>query len=120
MGNSLILYVGEREAGQALAALVESEGGYIYLPDSLMQALGMYITYFPDVVVIDMETSYAQQVYDHLRSVDAKPVILLTDERIRIASIYTLPHDISAEELLSAIERVEERPSVLNGVLRYA
>lgn len=120
MSNALILYIGEREAGEALAARAEAESGYVYLPDSLMQALGMYITYFPDVVVIDMSLLYAQEVYDHLRSVDAEPIILLTDEYVRSMSVITLPRGSSAEALLEAIERLKQPQRVPNGVLRYA
>ena len=54
MSNSLILYLGKPEAGQALAALAEQQNDYVYLPENLMQALGMYITYFPQVTIIDM------------------------------------------------------------------
>ena len=120
MENSLILYVGKREAGLALAALVEETDGCVYLPETLMQALGMYITYFPQIVVIDPSVSYGRETFEHLRSVDAKPMILLTDERIRSNSIRTLPPDISAEALLDALDRFAEPLRVPNGVLRYA
>src|SRR5262245_43755701 len=80
MSNSLILYIGKPEAGQTFAAAAEAHGHYAYLPENLMQALGMYITYFPEIVIIDMDLDYAQDVLDHLRSVDASPLILLTDQ----------------------------------------
>ena len=120
MKQSLILYLGEREAGEALAAQVEQAGGFVYLPDSLMQALGMYITYFPDVIIIDMSLSYAQEAYDHLRSVDAEPIILLTDEYIRSTSVFALPRETSAEALVEALDRVGQPQRVPIGVLRYA
>ncbi len=120
MSNSLILYVGERAAGQELAALAEQQGSYVYLPDNMMQALGMYITYFPQIVVIDMSVDYAQDVFDHLRSVDAKPLILLTNAYIRSASVFTLPPDIPAEVLLEMLDRLDEPQRVPNGLLHYA
>lgn len=120
MSNSLILYVGEQEAGQTFAAAAEASGDYAYLPENLMQALGMYITYFPQVVVIDMALDYAAEVYEHLRSVDAHPIFLLSDERIRLASIHSLPHGVSADALLDAIARYEEPRRVPNGILHYA
>lgn len=120
MKQSLILYIGEREAGEALAARVEQDGGFVYLPESLMQALGMYITYFPDMVVIDMSLSYAQEAYDHLRSVDAEPIILLTDEYIRSTSIFALPRDSSAEAVAQTVERMTQPQRVPIGTLRYA
>jgi hypothetical protein len=131
MSNSLILYVGGQgaghEAGQMLAAAAEARQDYVYQPESLMQALGMYITYFPQVVVIDMALEYAQDVYMHLCSVDARPIFLLTDEprsvgeRERSATTFALPRSISAEALLDAIEHyTEPTRRVPNGTLRYA
>lgn len=120
MEHSLILYVGEREAGQTLAEIVEPEGGFVYLPENLMQALGMYITYFPQVIVIDMVVPYAEEVYSHLRSVDAKPIVLLGEDRLRPASVYALPSDTTAEALLDALDRIGEPRRVPNGILRYA
>ena len=116
MSNTLILYVGE----QLLAAAAEARGDYAYLPDNLMQALGMYITYFPQVVVIDMALDYAREVYEHLRSVDARPIILLTDERIRLAAIHALPRSTSAAALLDTIAHDQEPRRVPNGILHYA
>ncbi len=112
MQNLLILYVGDPDAGRALAALIEPLGGYVYLPDSLMQALGMYITYFPQVVVIDMALDYAPEALEHLRSVDADPLLLLTDQRVRAASIYTIPPDAEPEALLHAIEHLADAPAL--------
>ncbi|MCC6804065.1 MAG: hypothetical protein IT319_14380 [Anaerolineae bacterium] len=120
MKQSLILYVGEREAGEALAARVEQDGGFVYLPESLMQVLGMYITYFPEVIVIDMSLSYADEIYRHLRSVDAAPIILLTDEHIRSTSVFALPRASSAEAVVEMLERVLQPQRVPIGVLRYA
>jgi hypothetical protein len=116
MTNSLILYIGEREAGQALSDVIQRLGGFVYTPENLMQALGMYITYFPHVTVIDMQTAWAKDVYDHLRSVDAAPLLLLTDQRVREFSVYTLPSYASAEQISQFLDRISER--VPNGVLQ--
>src|SRR5262249_25938043 len=107
MTNSLILYVGEQEAGKAFAAAAEARGHYAYLPENMMQALGMYITYFPEIVIIDMVTVHANDVLDHLRSVDAKPIILLTDKYVRSTEIFTLPRDLSADALVTALEQLD-------------
>jgi hypothetical protein len=122
MTNSLILYVGKPEAGQALAALAEQHNDYVYLPENMMQTLGMYITYFPHVTVIDMSVDYAQGVLEHLRSVDACPVILLTNQSIRDTALYTLWPDTSAEGVMEAVRQLhlDEVGSVSNGALRYA
>ena len=120
MTNAFILYIGQPEKGKAFAEKVESNGGYVYLPENLMQALGMYITYMPQVVVIDMTTDYAHDFYDHLRSVDARPLVLLTYHPAREAGVYTLPSHISAEALMDALGRFVEPQRVPNGLYQYA
>ncbi len=120
MSDSLILYIGNPEKGQALAAVAATQNSYVYLPETLMDALGIYIMFFPDVVVIDMSMDFAQQAFDHLRSVDAQPLVLLTNERSREASVYTLPPHISAEALVDALDRFGAPKRVPNGVLHYA
>jgi hypothetical protein len=120
MTNQLILYIGTPEKGQALAVEVEARGGYVYLPQHLMQALGMYITYMPQIIVIDMALDWAQEAYDHLRSVDAEPLVLLTDQRQRSASVYALPPHISADALQDALEQIHAPQRVPNGFYLYA
>lgn len=118
--NQFILYIGTPEKGQALAAQVEARGGYVYLPENLMQALGMYITYMPQIVVIDMAVDYAQEAYDHLRSVDAEPLVLLTSQNQRSTAVYSLPPHISADALQDALERIHKPQRVPNGIYLYA
>ena len=122
MSNSLILYLGNAEAGRALANIAEQRNDYVYLPETLMQALGMYITYFPQIVIIDMSIDYAQEALEHLRSVDARPIVLLTDQYIRSTEVFTLSPDLSADALMIALEQIEHTQAehVSNGVLRYA
>lgn len=120
MKNALILYIGSPERGQALAALAETQNNYVYLPDNLAQALGMYISYFPQVTIIDMSIDYAEEALDHLRSVDARPLVLLGNRYIRSASVYTLSAQISAEALLDALDRTTEAQRVSNGAFHYA
>jgi hypothetical protein len=118
--NALILYIGSPERGQALAALAETQNNYVYLPENLAQALGMYISYFPQVTIIDMRVDYAEEALDHLRSVDARPLVLLGNRYIRSTSIFTLPAHISAETLLDALDRTTEPVRVSNGTFHYA
>lgn len=120
LNNQLILYIGTPEKGQALAVQVEAQGGCVYLPEHLMQALGMYITYMPQITVIDMAVGWAQEAYDHLRSVDAEPLVLLTLQPQRSSSIYALPPHISADALQNALEQIHTPQRVPNGFYRYA
>jgi DNA-binding NtrC family response regulator len=104
-----ILYVGDTERGRALQAAAEARGSSVFLAEDMMDALGMYIVYFPDVVVIDAVYRYtlAQEVYMHLRSVDAKPIIVLADENNSSAwqaaepAVRVLPYTIDRSLLLS-------------------
>lgn len=120
LNNQLILYIGTPEKGQALAAQVEARDGSVYLPEHLMQALGMYITYMPQITVIDMALDWAQEACDHLRSVDAEPLVLLTHQPQRSPSIFALPPHISADALQSALEQIHTPRRVPNGIYRYA
>ncbi|MBI1257287.1 MAG: hypothetical protein GC204_07440 [Chloroflexi bacterium] len=122
MSNSLILYLGTPQAGQALAALAEQRNDYVYLPENLMQTLGMYITYFPHVTILDMSVADAQEAFVHLRSVEASPMILLTDQPVHDPAIRALPLNASAEAVLEALDRlrIEQPESVSNGLLHYA
>ncbi len=104
MSNHSILYIGAPQAGQSLAQAAAHRDSYVYTPTHLMQALGIYITYMPQVVVIDMAVDYAPAAYDHLRSVDAQPLILLTDAYVRSAAVHALPRGIAPEDLLAAIQ----------------
>jgi CheY-like chemotaxis protein len=106
-----ILYIGDVERGRALFAAVEHSGeGYVYLPADVLEALGMYVFYFPDVIVIDTmnQPLTALEAYHHLRSVGAAPMILLTsDERADgDDGVYRLPPLVSRDELLSAIRYI--------------
>jgi hypothetical protein len=77
-----ILYIGGQDRGQALLAATQPDGWWVYLPADLLEALGMYITYFPDAVVIDTTTTpeFASAAYHHLRSVAARPLVVITDD----------------------------------------
>lgn len=120
MSDSLILYIGKPELGQTVAAAAARRNSYAYLPETLMDALGMYITYFPDIVVIDMSVDYAAEAFEHLRSVDAEPVVLVGGKHVRSTSVYNLPSHISAEALVDALERFGKPKNVPIGVLHYA
>ncbi len=106
MNRKYILYVGGREAGLALAEVVEAEGGYVYLPQTMMEALGMYITYMPQIVVIDARIGWATEVLNHLRSVDARPIVLLTEDHLYSETLFPLFAGVSPEELSSYLDRV--------------
>ena len=81
----VVLCVGNTHTEQWLTSTVEPYGGYVYRADELLQALGMYVTYTPDIVVLDAmaEPDLAQKVYSHLRTIEAEPILILDDTSAR-------------------------------------
>lgn len=77
-----ILYVGDTERGRAFRASVEAHRWYVYLSDRLLEALGVYVVYVPDIVVVDAaaDSNLADEVLLHLQSIDAEPMVVLADE----------------------------------------
>jgi hypothetical protein len=109
-----LMYVGKSEQGESIRAAVELGGGSVYLPEHMMQALGMYITYLPNIIVVDSAVSYSEDVIAHLRSVDARPILLLTDEaHPRTDGVYTMPREHSAERVLEAARQLASGSTIL-------
>jgi CheY-like chemotaxis protein len=103
MENPNILYVGDIDRGRALLAAVQAEGGYVYLPAELNEALAMYVFYLPDVVVIDGTTRpiLALEAFYHLHSVNAQPMVLLSNGA-HSEDVIALPLDADNETILAA------------------
>jgi hypothetical protein len=112
--DTFIMFVGKVEQGNMIRATAEMDGGYVYLPEHMMQALGMYITYLPNVIVVDSAVSYSEDVIAHLRSVDARPILLLTDEaRPRVDGVFTIPREYPAEKVLEAARQLASGSTTL-------
>lgn len=113
----LILYVGESDDGEAVRAAAALAGGCVHLPDHMLQALGMYITYLPNVIIIDSAVSYGDEVLMHLRSVDARPILLLTDEpnsaHSRTDGVFVVDRDCDAGEILEAARQIASGGTLL-------
>jgi CheY-like chemotaxis protein len=75
--HPFILYVGDD--GQVLSEAAESRGWYALLPQDELEALAMYTVYFPDVIILDIRSDFADDVYFHLRSAGANPILWLGD-----------------------------------------
>lgn len=115
-----LMYVGKAEERESIRDAAESAGGYVYLPEHMMQALGMYITYLPNVIVVDSAVNYSEEVIAHLRSVDARPILLLTDvEFPRTDGVFTMPRENSAERILEAARLLASGGTILR-VPEYA
>ncbi len=76
----LVVYAGEASRGEMLAERTAELGWTVLIATQERQALGMWVFYMPDLIVIDGtgNASGAQSVYDHLCSVAAAPLLLLS------------------------------------------
>jgi hypothetical protein len=108
-----ILYVGGFERGQFLQAKVHARGGHLYLPLDTLEALAMHVFYCPDITVIDTAARCrtGTEVYFHLRSAQARPMLILAQEnqlnRWAIPSdstVRVLPHTLGDDDLIAVIE----------------
>ncbi len=108
--NPVVLFVGRAERAAVVYNQVDSEGWIVYHPAEMLEALGNYIFYYPDVVVIEdaAEVEFAAEVYDHLRSINAENIILLTDtpEQWEVPMdtyIRVLPLNIEADAIIDLV-----------------
>lgn len=110
-----ILYVGGQETGRAFSQLVEKANWWVHLPTETLEALGMFVTYMPDIAVIDLSAAapaFAHSVYAHLLSIEASPLLVLSHHPQ--PGVYTaLPED--APHRLSALVR-----TILDQEAQYA
>lgn len=76
-----ILYVGDTGRGQALQASANEHGWDVLLPGEMLEALAMYVFFFPDLVILDAAANrdMAEAVFFHLRSVEAPELLVLAD-----------------------------------------
>lgn len=77
-----ILYVGDPQRGQDFTNHVAEADWSVYIAEALLDALGHYVMCMPDMVVIDSthQPEISAAVYHHLRSIEAAPLLVLTDD----------------------------------------
>ena len=97
-----ILFIGEHENGLMLQEAAANRGWHVHLPEASMEALGMYVFYMPNVVVIEDagQPGAAADAYFHLSTLGDSTPILLTGQTPH-PEVETLPND--PEAILSAI-----------------
>lgn len=115
-----VLFIGETASADTLQKALVPAGGYVYHPQTLMEALGIYITMLPRIIVIDTCAPFASEVYLHLRSVDARPILLLTHANgfkpMREAGISCLPRNATSDELAQAVIKLASAPGIKSPV----
>lgn len=103
--NPVILHI-----GNPIRELTVAPSWYIYHGGSCQSALGMYVFYQPDIVLIETtpDLSLAEATYTHLNSIEASPLLILGArpadwDAPHGDTIVTLPADISNADLLNLI-----------------
>jgi hypothetical protein len=121
--HPFILYVGSVALGRAFLDVALARGSWAYVAEDSAEALGAFIAYTPDAVVLDpvREPQMAAEVYHHLRSVGASPLFILTGDRDWDVSIseaddvYAIRPDTRPDDLLemviAALKPIELHPA---------
>lgn len=101
--HPMILFVGSAQQARDLLAMVEPVGWWVYPAETPNEALGMYVSYLPDVIVLNADTlpEVAEEVYYHLASVEADPLIVIGghsqwSDRV----VYHLPANAKLTEII--------------------
>lgn len=81
MNRRVILYVGDADRAEQIGERVAARDWHVMPATEWQQALGMYVTYWPDTVVLDVKpgNDAAEPVYFHLQSMDVGPMLLIGD-----------------------------------------
>ena len=104
--HPMILFVGGSEQGTQLLKAVEPLGWWVYQPQNDTEALGMYVSYLPDVVLMDAEVmpEIAEEVYFHLASVQVEPMIVTGGDEVWSDRVtHHLPANASISEIIGCI-----------------
>ena len=107
--HPMILFVGHHEQGAQLLESVESLGWWVYQPQTANETLGMYVSYLPDVVLLDADSApdIAEEVYFHLASVQADPMIVIASDALWSDRVsHHLPTDASITDIIASVAEV--------------
>lgn len=109
-----IIYVGTHSFGRALQAVQHKHNWHVMIASETLEALAMYIFYYPHLVIIDTvpDRALAEAVCEHLRSVHAQPLVVLADNpRSRpwstmVSSLHVIDRPSSSTMLVETISDV--------------
>lgn len=110
--NSSIVFVGSEVMGETLEADARRHAVRLWTATEVLQALALYMFYMPDAVVLEADAypELANEVYSHLSSVGAQPLIVLAGESesqawkdVSDETTLVIPRSANGESLLAAI-----------------
>ncbi|MEL6148884.1 MAG: hypothetical protein AAFR56_04605 [Chloroflexota bacterium] len=112
MEMPLVLHISEYEPSPAVETAARTIQGMVEHTHDLQTALGAYIAYMPDIVVVEapMGSWLGQESLYHLDSIDARPLVVLTDRRDLwdtevVNGVYIRPLDVSGTALIATLTR---------------
>ena len=111
--HPMILFVGHHERGARLLEAVAPMNWWVYQPQTANEALGMYVGYLPDVVLLDADSApdMAEEVYFHLASVQADPVIVVGGDGLWSDRVsHHLPSHASIEDVILSVAELTGAP----------
>ena len=121
--HPLMVYVGGAAQGRALLDTAQARGAWVYLAEDAAEALAAYVAYTPDAVVLDPTAvpEIAAEVYHHLRSIEARPLFMLSQDRYwdfsvtEADDVYLIRPDTAPDALfdiiLAALEPIALHPA---------
>ncbi len=104
-----ILFIGRGERGNQLFDIVEPMDWWVYQPQSANEALGMYVSYLPDVVLMDAEAApeMVEEVYYHLAPIATEPIIVIAhDDGWSDRVTYHLPAQADPMEIIEFVAKI--------------
>lgn len=107
--HPMILFVGRGERGNQLLDAVEPMGWWVYQPQTTNEALGMYVSYLPDVVLLDAEAApeIVEEVYYHLAPMATEPIIVIADHDSWSDRVtYHLPAQADLMDIIDCITKI--------------
>lgn len=100
-----VLYIGKPDRGDDLQRALNPRGDYVYQPEKLLEALGNYVFFAPQLVIVDVSSGneIAAEALPHLVEIGAN--LLLLGEAPLAGEVSTvLPADASVEDILAEVD----------------
>lgn len=113
-----IVFVGSEKMGETLEAEARRRAVHLWTATEVLQALAFYTFYMPDAIVLEdgANPELTNEVYFHLSSVGARPLIILSGESearawkdVSDETTLVLPRSTNGESLLAAIAETTAR-----------
>lgn len=122
--NPILVFSGSSFRAVELTAMATARGWLLLHETDMLQTLGQVVFFYPDIVIIeDADPEQAHEVFMHLHSVNAEPMLILTDnpetwDIARDTGATILRRDAATEHLAATITDIlqtREQPELALG-----